>query len=155
MPILKLCSWNGCHKVLNENTTYCGRHQKKWEEKEKQRYKEYQAQRRKDIRQKKHQDFYNSSSWKRVSKSVIESFCYIDILEYYRTGNLVQGEAVHHIIELEEDWNSRFDIFNLIYLTEKNHRRVHVEYDKGKKEKDVMQKILFDLVQRFIKEFVE
>lgn len=154
MAIMKMCSWHGCNKVLAEGVTYCEQHQRKWETKEKLRYKEYQRRRRKDKEQKKYQDFYNNPQWRRVSKAIINDYYFIDILEYYRTGNIVEGEAVHHIVELEEDWDSRFDILNLIYLTEKNHRRVHAEYEKGSKEKARMQEILFDLIDRFNKEFI-
>lgn len=153
MAILKLCSWHGCNKVIKDGVRFCEQHQKKWEDKERNRYKEYQQRRRKDKEQKKFQDFYNSTEWRRVSKAVIKEYCYIDILEFYRTGQIVEGEALHHIVTLEDDWNSRFDVLNLVYLTEKNHRRVHAEYDKGEKEKKSMQKILFQLINKFSNEY--
>lgn len=153
MTIKKLCSWYGCTKIIEKGKVYCNLHQNKWELKEKVRYKEYQSRRRKDKEQRKFQNFYNSDDWKRIRESIISSCYSIDILEYYRTGKIVQGERVHHIVELEDDWNSRFDIYNLIYLTERNHRRVHVEYSKGEKDKKAMQKILFDLLDKFIKDF--
>lgn len=153
MALLKLCSWHSCNKILKEGVTYCEQHQAKWEQIERNRYKEYKCRRRKDREQKKHQDFYNSQGWIRLRDAVIADFYGIDILEYYRTGRIAQGEAVHHIIPLEDNWNSRLDILNLIYLTEKNHRRVHAEYNKGDKEKKAMQKILFDLIDKWNKEF--
>lgn len=153
MALKKLCSWHGCNKVLDQGIKYCDKHQKKWEQIERDRFKEYQQRRRKDKEQKLYQDFYNSPQWRRTSNAVIKDYHYIDILEYYRTGKVVEGEAVHHIITLKDDWNSRFDTLNLIYLTEKNHRRVHDEYDKGDKEKKALQKILFDLIDKFNKEY--
>jgi 5-methylcytosine-specific restriction endonuclease McrA len=153
MPLMKLCSWNGCNKVLGNGVIYCEQHQKKWEAKERERYKEYQNRRRRDKEQKKFQDFYNNEEWKRIREATINGYYGMDILEFYRTGNIIQGEAVHHIIELEDDWNCRVDISNLIYLTEKNHRRVHVEYEKGYKEKKNMQNILFNLIDEFNREY--
>lgn len=154
MPLKKLCSWHGCNKVLDDGVIYCEKHQKKWEDKEKERYKEYKERRIKDKNQKRYQDFYNSPLWRTLSKAIRSEYYHIDILEYYRTGNIIQGEAVHHIVEIEDDWESRYDSSNLIYLTEKNHRRVHEQYNKSSKDKKVMQKILFDLIDRFNKEFI-
>lgn len=112
----------------------------------------YRNRRRHDEEQKKYQDFYSSKDWLRVRQVVISDCVGVDILEYYRTGRIVGGERVHHIVELSEDFNCRFDVSNLIYLTEQNHRRVHVEYDKGAKEKAKMQKVLFSLLEKFNKE---
>ena len=132
---------------------YCEYHQAKWDKENKERYKEYQNRRRKDKGQKKYQDFYNSKHWKRLRDVIVNKYYGIDILEYYRTGRIIQGERVHHIVELSENYNRRLDISNLIYLTEQNHRRVHEEYLKGSKEKKQMQDILFELVEKFNSEF--
>lgn len=151
--ILKICSWHGCTKVINVGEKYCEYHAKKADLENKERYKEYQHRRLKDKEQRKFQDLYNSGRWHRVRDAVIKDYHYIDILEFYRTGRIVEGEIVHHIRELEEDWDSRLDISNLIYLTEQNHRRVHVEYLKGAQEKKAMQRILLQLIEKFMKEY--
>lgn len=153
MPLKKKCSKTGCTKIVNHEAIYCDYHQKKWEDKERERYKEYSNRRRRNKEQRKYQEFYNSAEWKRIRETVIADYYGIDILEYYRTGKIIQGERVHHIIELSEDWNSRLDIFNLIYLTEQNHRRVHEEYNKGIKEKKRMQGVLFALIDKWCEEF--
>ncbi|NFO65444.1 hypothetical protein FDC27_00385 [Clostridium botulinum] len=153
MSVLKQCSWNGCTKIVNQDVKYCEYHKGKYDMEQKERYKEYSARRRRDKDKKKYQDFYSSSDWKRIRKACTTECYGIDILELYRTGRVVQGERVHHIICLSDDWNSRFDICNLIYLTEKNHRIVHSHYDKEKKEKEKMQKILLGLLEKFNKEF--
>lgn len=153
MTLKKLCSKTGCTKIVDYGTAYCEYHQKKWEQEQRERYKEYSNRRRRDKEQKKYQDFYNSDEWKRIRIAAMVGHYHIDILEYYRTGRIVQGERVHHIIELSEDWNSRIDIFNLIYLTEQNHRRVHEEYKKGKREKQRMHEILFALLDKWNLEY--
>lgn len=154
MALKKLCSYGSCRAIVDANKIYCEKHQALYEAQQKERYKEYSKRRRRDKDQKRYQDFYNSEDWKRIRLAIIISFYHIDILEFYRTGRVVQGERVHHIIELEEDWNSRLDIGNLIYVTEKNHRRIHVEYCKGKKEKKQMQDILFALLEKWFNEFL-
>lgn len=153
MPIKKICSWRGCSKVLDEGVLYCDYHQKKWDKANKARNKEYDLRRYADKETKKRKGFYNSDDWIRISNLAISSCYGIDILEYYRTGIITQGRAVHHIIELTENWDCRLDVLNLIYLTEKNHRRVHAEYDKSIKGKKAMQNILFRLIDKFDEEF--
>jgi 5-methylcytosine-specific restriction endonuclease McrA len=153
MAILKQCSWHGCTKIVADGISYCDYHANKYDKKQKERYKEYSNRRRLDAEQKKYQDFYSSDDWKRVRQAVISDYLGMDILEYYRTGRIVEGERIHHIIELSEDFNCRLDVGNLIYLTEQNHRRVHVEYDKSDKDKEKMQKMLFELLDKFYKEF--
>lgn len=152
LPILYKCSWKGCSKIL-DTKGYCSIHKKKADSIKKQRYKDYDTIRRLDEEYIKYRRLYDSAAWSRL-RAIVISNCYaIDILEYYKTGNIVQGERVHHIKTLEDDWNSRLDEGNLIYLTEKNHRRVHVEYIKGPREKEQMQQILLGLRYKFIEEF--
>ncbi|MGL4571804.1 MAG: HNH endonuclease [Clostridium sp.] len=75
----------------------------------------------------------------------------VDVIDYYRLGKINQGERVHHIKELNEDYDKRFDVDNLIYLTEKNHRIVHREYNKGNKAS--MQELLLSLKLKFQEKF--
>ncbi len=153
IPILKKCSWHGCTKILENGVKYCKYHQEKTDMENKKRYREYSNRRRRDEEQKKYQDFYNSKEWIRL-RDIIRVSCYgIDIVEFYKTGRIVQGQTVHHIIELNEDWNSRLDICNLIYLTEQNHRRIHAKYDEADKEKKAMQRMLFALLEQFNKDY--
>ena len=153
IAILKQCSWHGCTKIVNQDVMYCPYHADKWDKQNKERYKEYNNRRRQDKEQRKYQQFYSSKDWERVRQVIISSCYSMDILEYYRTGKIIVGERTHHIIEISDDWNSRLDIINLIYLTEQNHRRVHSEYDKGRKEKETMQKILFSVLEKFYNEY--
>ncbi len=153
MALKKICSYRGCTKVLEDGVVYCSYHQEKWEKRQRERYKDYSKRRQADKEQKKYQDFYNSDDWKQERLAVITNCFGIDILEYYRTGKIVVGQTVHHISTLEDDWNSRLDFYNLIYLTEQNHRRVHAEYEKGQREKKQMQDILFSLLDRWNDEF--
>lgn len=153
MAILKTCSFHGCNKILRDSLKYCDYHQVKYGNEQKERYKEYKRRRLKDKFQVKAQSFYNSMEWERIKNAIKASLFHIDIFEYYLTGRIVEGEDVHHIIEIDEDWNSRLDINNLIYLTHKNHMRIHSKYNKSKKDKEKAQKILLGLLVQFEKEF--
>lgn len=153
MTMYKKCSWHGCSKIIPDGVLYCEYHSSKYAKEEKERYKEYNKRRRQDKEQKKYQDFYNSETWKIFRKSIISSFYGLDIIELYRTGRAVIGERVHHIIPLEDNWNRRLDISNVIYITEKNHRTIHATYDKGEQDKKAMQRLLFELIKQFTKDY--
>lgn len=153
MALKKKCSKQVCNYLVDYGVKYCIKHQQKFEQDEKERYKEYSYRRRQDEEQKKYQDFYSSKVWLR-SRDVAISECFgIDIIEFYRTGKIVQGQTVHHIVELDEDWNRRLDIENLIYLNESNHQHIHGLYKKNSKTKENTIKGLIELKERFIREF--
>lgn len=151
MPILKKCSWSGCTRILKDNNKYCTYHKKLYEKENKERYKEYKARRLHNEEQQRFQKFYNCEAWKRLRELAINDTVAIDVVDYYMMGQINQGERVHHIIELNQDFNKRLDRTNLIYLTERNHRIVHREYCNGNKAK--MQELLFSLKIKFMKEF--
>ena len=151
MAMFKQCSWSGCSRIVEDNVKYCEYHSIKHDKEEKERYKEYKRRRTHDKEQKRFDSFYNSEAWKRIRKIAILDTVAIDVIDYYRLGRIVQGERVHHIVELSEDFESRLHRGNLIYVTERNHRIIHNEYNKGNKDK--MQKLLLELKTRFMKEF--
>lgn len=101
--------------------------------------------------QKKFQKFYSSKQWRAIRDLAIDDTLGIDVINYYKFNRVTQGERVHHIIELNEDYSKRLNRDNMIYLTESNHKFVHKEYNKGNKVK--MQELLLDLRARFMTEF--
>lgn len=153
MALKKICSKQGCNILVDYKIKYCTKHQQQFEQDERERYKEYSYRRRQDKEQKKYQDFYSSTIWDKVRDVVISECFGIDILEFYRTGKILEGYTVHHIEELDVDWNRRLDIDNLIYLTESNHQHIHSLYKKNRKTKDNTIRALLELKERFIKEF--
>jgi 5-methylcytosine-specific restriction protein A len=152
MPIMYKCSHRGCSKILEEQGL-CAIHQAKADIVNKQRYKVYRTDRLIDKEQKKYHAFYDSKAWKKTRDSVIANCYGIDVVEYYRTGLIIQGYTVHHIIELSDDYNLKLDTDNLIYLTESNHQFIHREYNKGDREKKAIQKMLVELKKKFDEEF--
>ena len=152
MPIMYKCSAKGCSKIL-EVQGLCPMHQDKYDKANKIRYKVYTTERLMDEEQKKYHIFYNTNDWKRIRDSLIASYYAMDIVEYYRTGLVVNGYTVHHVICLEDNYDLRLNVDNLIYLTESNHQYIHKEYNKGEREKKAMQKILMELKKKFNEEF--
>lgn len=153
MALKKLCSYHNCNKVVDIDTKYCEYHSKKVNEAEKQRHKIYQHNRLLNEEERKYQRFYNSSNWKLLKESVKKELYYIDIFELYKNNKIVQGDTVHHIITIKENYDMRLDKNNLIYLTESNHKLIHNKYNESKQEKEKIQKILLELLKLFKKEY--
>ena len=149
----KQCSYHSCSKILDDGVMFCPYHQVVYEKERKKRWNKYRKERMKDKYEAMCQRFYRSPTWDRKKEEVKGRCLHIDILEFYRTGKIVEGYAVHHIKELKDEWDLRLDYDNLIYLTKSNHARVHREYDKGFKEKKKMQTILLEIKMMFETEF--
>lgn len=68
--------------------------------------------------------FYNSPEWKNLRN---QKFYDADgLCELCRKKNIIrQGKEVHHIVPIEEDWNSRLDYDNLILLCPTHHQEMH------------------------------
>jgi len=146
MALKKQCSYHGCRELVDFNVECCELHKG-------EKYREYNMRRKQRANGKKYDSFYNSDDWNNIRQYTICNCYGMDILEYYRTGAVIQGRTVHHIVCLEDDWNMRLTASNLIYLTESDHKKVHAQYDKSIKDKEKMQSILFNLMDRFEKEF--
>ena len=63
----------------------------------------------------------------------------------YADGCIKPVKAVHHIIELKEDWNKRFDSNNLICVCSEHHTLIHIIY-LNPKDKPVLQEHLKSLI---------
>lgn len=99
------------------------------EAKSNNRHKEYKKY-RKDIRE---QSFYSSDPWrlKREKIKDKDNGCCLLCLNEHKSKSM---DTVHHIIELKEDWNKRFEEDNLISLCESCHQVVHNKYKTSEKE---------------------
>ena len=60
-----------------------------------------------------------------------------------------------YIEELKDNWGRRLDRDNIIYLTESNHQLIHKLYRESPKKKKETMQLLFELVERYKKEFCE
>lgn len=146
----KLCSYPGCHKVVETGVKYCNRHK----DTDREKYRAYKQQRMKDNEEARRQQFYNNKAWELFRAAQAAAQIHIDIYEYYTTGRIVDAENYHHIQEITEAWDRRLEQGNVIGLTEANHRRIHTEYERSYKAKRKMQITLSAMLERFYREFV-
>jgi 5-methylcytosine-specific restriction endonuclease McrA len=77
-------------------------------------------------------DFYHSPEWANVRKQVLIRDRNIDQTELMEHGRIIPGNTVHHIVELRNNWNARFELDNLETISPANHNREHIE--KGNKQ---------------------
>ena len=98
--IKKLCSYPGCHKVVEAGVKYCSKHR----DTDRKKYREYKQQRMKDEEEARRQQFYNSKAWELFRAARAAEQLGIDIYEYYTTGRIVEAENYHHIQEITEAW---------------------------------------------------
>lgn len=127
--IKKLCSYPGCHKVVEAGVKYCDKHR----ETDRKKYREYKQRRMRDEQEARRQQFYNSKAWEQFRAAQAAAQLGIDIYEYYTTGRIIDAVNYHHIQEITEAWARRLDAANVIGLSEANHRRIHKEYDRSYK----------------------
>lgn len=89
--------------------------------------------------------FYCSRAWRVIRQRMLDVFDHVDILAFYENQELVKPDRVHHIVELEEDWDLRLDPMNLIPLSNANHTRVTALYKAGPESMAACQKHLRQL----------
>jgi hypothetical protein len=149
----KLCSYPGCHKVVNDGVKYCEKHQAKDKERRREQNREYKRNRMQDADEARRQRLYTSEAWRRFRIAQRSKQFGIDVYEYYTTGRIINAEEYHHIQDVKEAWTKRFDSENVIGLSRENHELIHTEYAKGYVEKKRMQRILREMLLRFEREF--
>lgn len=88
---------------------------------------------------------YRSSAWQKVREQVKASCNGLDLyaLKHKR---IVIGTLVHHIIPADEAPELALERSNLILVSAATHAIIHAEYEKGLKEKKMMQNKLFSLI---------
>lgn len=95
---------------------------------------------------------YHSALWKRLCSEVIARYNHMDIYSWYVYGRIEPGEIVHHIVPIKDDYDKRFEINNLIYLTRENHAIIHQAYSQSEEQKTEMQQKLISLVKKWSEE---
>ena len=65
---------------------------------------------------------------------------------------LLTCNPVHHIIELEDDWEQRLNPFNLIPLNHKTHNTITALYKQSKASMRATQKQLRSLIEYHFRE---
>lgn len=130
LAIKKMCP--RCRRVIDHAERYC---------------KECMARLNKDydkyVRDKESKDFYNSRSWLKVRKIVLDKYHGLDLYQLKINKRIVYADTVHHIEELKDDSSKALDINNLIPVSAATHNYIHSEYKKDKKK---IQSLLRSLV---------
>lgn len=143
MPLKKQCR---CGKIIDYSAKYCD----ECEDKVKQTKKESNQYYDKNIRNKDSSEIYHSVEWNRLTEQCKNRFKGLDVYSYYILGKLEYGSLCHHIEEITLNKDRRYDLENLIYLSNSNHNMIHSLY---KKDYEGTKKMLFELVSRWKKEF--
>ena len=107
------------------------------------KYEAEQEGRRKDSN-----EFYSSLSWRKLRAAVKARANGCDEWELARTGRIVPGNLVHHILPVNERPDLRLSLHNLIYVTQENHDRIHTIYRRGKHEKEMLMRELLTIVTK-------
>lgn len=90
--------------------------------------------------------FYVSAEWRRARAAAMQLYDGMDIYAYYVQHRIMTADMVHHIVELEEDWEKRFDIANLLPLSNGNHGIISALYGKDEATKRVTQEQLRGII---------
>ena len=100
-------------------------------------------------------EFYVSREWRALRPVIMSAFDYIDIYALYEMGELItlkESDPIHHIIELEEDWERRLDPLNLIPLSSGTHNTITALYKKDKATMKATQAKIRQVIDRHFKE---
>ncbi|WP_432408628.1 HNH endonuclease [Wukongibacter sp. M2B1] len=136
-----------CGKLISYNGKFCNECAKKYE-KEKQENNKYYD---KYIR--KNKEVYKDKRWTKLTDQCKQRFKGLDIYSYFILGKLEYGNISHHIETVKDCEARRYDIDNLIYLSNVNHGYIHRQYDRSEKDKKNMQELLFHLIKIWEDEF--
>lgn len=144
MALKKLCP--NCRRVLIEqNQNYCPICRGVVSERRKNNNQRYDhLYRNQDAKA-----FYASTEWQQARLAALVRFGYLDIYDYYVNRKLTRSTTVHHIIELDEDWELRLILDNLLPLSDSNHNKIHGLYSHSRQ---ATQAFLQSLVARWLSE---
>lgn len=100
-------------------------------------------------------EFYISKEWRELRPVIMNVFEHVDIYALYVTHELItltDSDPVHHIIELEEDWEQRLNPLNLIPLSLKTHNTITALYKKSNASMKATQAQLRSLIEYHFRE---
>lgn len=85
-------------------------------------------------RDKRIKEFRASKAWGDTRAAVISRDGGLDLWLLYTTGEIRAGDSVHHIEPLNEAFDRRLDMDNLITLSEESHGRIEYLYKTNRRE---------------------
>lgn len=90
--------------------------------------------------------FYSTEDWSKARSICIANCFGLDLYSLFVLEKIEYGFTVHHITPLIDDYSQRIAQYNLIYLTESNHRLIHSLYETNYGE---TSELLRSLLQKF------
>jgi hypothetical protein len=142
MALIKECR---CGKIIDYKLKYCNDCESKVKDNKRSNDKHYDM----NLRNKNSKAIYNSTQWDKLTQQCKYRFKGLDIYSYYVLGVIEYGNICHHIEEVTLNENRRYDLNNLVYLTNKNHNIIHGLYRTDYKG---TTDLLFYLVSRWVEE---
>ena len=125
-------------RILSGTTCEC---RKQFQRQSAHVYDKYQRNKRSDT-------FYHSKEWEVTRDTVLALDNHIDVYLWMTERKVVPADAVHHIYELDNHWDRRCDIDNLISLSTATHALIENMYKTNKSE--TQEKLI-----RIVKEYRE
>lgn len=86
-------------------------------------------------RDKRAAEFYISKQWQAIRPIMQAVYGYIDIYALYVFEELIplkKSDPVHHIVELEDDWEQRLNPLNLLPVSHNTHNIITALYKEDK-----------------------
>lgn len=142
----KPCKKFRCPNLVEHPKKYCGNHSHLEEQEIFDRNNYYDN----FIRNKMNNIFYHSKEWIATREYILKKYKGLDLYAFFIEKKIITATTVHHIEELNENWDRRLDVENLIPLSSSNHNKIHGMYEK---DKEAAQKLLFDLLKRWKDEY--
>ncbi len=144
MMLLKTCR---CGKLIPQSLKPC----EECERRQQSRYVVYNNTRR----DQRAAGFYISREWRALRPVIMSVYGYVDIYALYilhELKTLEDSDPIHHIIELEEDWEQRLNPLNLIPLKHETHSTITALYKQSNASMRATQKRLRSLIEYHFRE---
>ena len=144
MMLLKSCR---CGKLIPQSLKMC----EDCERRQQSRYVVYNNTRR----DQRAAEFYISKEWRALRPVIMSVYDHVDIYALYvlhELKTLEESDPIHHIIELEEDWEQRLNPLNLIPLSLKTHNTITALYKKSNASMKATQAQLRSLIEYHFRE---
>lgn len=142
--LLKTCR---CGKLIPQSIKMCG----ECEQRQQSRYVVYNNTRR----DQRAAEFYISKEWRALRPVIMSVYGHVDIYALYvlhELKTLEESDPIHHIVELEEDWEQRLNPLNLIPLSLKTHNTITALYKKSNASMKATQAQLRSLIEYHFRE---
>lgn len=122
----KICAATGCKEIIPANERYCDRHKNAYN---------HEIRRTVD---RQYDDFYHSKEWRILQGCIMKKYFGLCVYSYVIEHKTVRAGAVHHIVEIKDNFTLRLCPENLIPLSEETHSMVRKWYAENKSKTQEM-----------------